>query len=290
MNTNAMHNALKQRLEHVLGSPVAKMTPLAGGCIGKVYRVELSDKSTLVAKVADGTGVTLEEEGFMLRYLKRHSTLPVPRVLHSSDKLLLIEFVEGDSHFSAGAEYHAAELLAALHSIRGEKFGFERDTLIGNLPQPNPPYDSWIDFFREQRLFYMAREAARVGRLPTAFLRRLERFAARLGDWLAEPEYPSLIHGDVWTTNVLAAGDRVTAFIDPAIYYAHPEIELAFTTLFNTFGAAFFRRYHELCPIAPGFFEERRDIYNLYPLLTHVRIFGGGYVSSVDTILRRFGF
>jgi fructosamine-3-kinase len=286
----SMKTLLQAHLTKILDVTPTRIIPLSGGCIGEVYRVDLPDKTRLVAKVADGTGVTLEEEGFMLRYLQEHSSLPVPRVIHSSDKLLLMEFIEGDSHFSAGAEVHAAALLAALHSIRGEKFGFERDTLIGNLPQPNPGYDSWIDFFREQRLFYMAGEAAHVGRLPSGFLRRVERFAVRLGDWLAEPEYPSLIHGDVWTTNVLAAGDRITAFIDPAIYYAHPEIELAFTTLFNTFGTAFFRRYHELRPIAPGFFEERRDIYNLYPLLTHVRIFGGGYVASVDSILRRFDF
>jgi fructosamine-3-kinase len=201
-----------------------------------------------------------------------------------------MEHIEGESRFSESAQRHAAELLATLHNISGAYFGFERDTLIGGLHQPNPRCDSWIDFFRDQRLFYMAGEAARVGRLPGHFLRRLEQFANHLGDWLSEPEYPALIHGDVWTTNVLASGGHITGFLDPAIYYAHPEIELAFITLFNTFDAAFFRRYSELRPIAPAFFETRRDIYNLYPLLVHVRLFGGGYVASVDAILRRFSF
>jgi fructosamine-3-kinase len=98
-----------------------------------------------------------------------------------------------------------------------------------------------------------------------------------------------LIHGDIWTTNVLAHQDKITAFIDPAIYYAHAEMELAYITLFNTFGTAFFQQYHALRPIEPGFFEERRDIYNLYPLLVHVRLFGGGYVGSVAQILDHFG-
>lgn len=285
-----MHTSLQAHLTTILGLAPIRITPLSGGCIAEVYRVDLPDKTALVAKVADGTGVTLEPEGFMLRYLKEHSSLPVPAVIHSSDTLLLMEFVKGDSRFSDEAQRHAAELLAALHGIQGEKFGFERDTLIGGLPQPNPQYDSWIDFFRDQRLFYMAREAARVGRLPADFLSRLEQFAARLRDWLSEPEQPALIHGDMWTTNILASGGRITGFLDPAVYYAHPEIELAFITLFNTFGTAFFRRYDELRPIAPGFFETRRDIYNLYPLLVHVRLFGGGYVSSVDAILRRFGY
>jgi fructosamine-3-kinase len=177
-----------------------------------------------------------------------------------------------------------------LHNVRGDHFGFERDTLIGGLHQPNPRTTSWIDFFRDQRLFYMADEAARVDQLPGHFLHRLDQFAAHLGDWLSEPVHPSLIHGDAWTTNILASGGRITGFLDPAIYYAHPEIELAFMTLFNTFGTAFFRRYNELRPIQAGFFETRCDIYNLYPLLVHVRLFGGNYVASVDSILRRFGF
>lgn len=88
---------------------------------------------------------------------------------------------------------------------------------------------------------------------------------------------------------MLAENGRITAFLDPAIYYAHPEIELAFTTLFGTFDHAFFSRYHEKRPIAPDFFEARRDIYNLYPLLVHVRLFGGSYVHSVTRILEQFG-
>jgi fructosamine-3-kinase len=285
-----MHKLLQAQIEQATGSAPSRITPLIGGCIGEVYRVDLPDRTALVAKVADGTGVTLEPEGFMLNYLKGHSRLPVPAVIHSTDTLLLMEFIEGDSQFSALAEHHAAELLADLHSVRGDYFGFERDTLIGGLHQPNPKYDSWIEFFRDQRLFYMAGEAAKVGRLPGHFLSRLEKFGARLGDWLDEPEHPSLIHGDAWTTNILASHERITGFLDPAIYYAHPEIELAFTTLFNTFSMTFFQRYHEIRRIEPGFFETRRDIYNLYPLLVHVRLFGGGYVGSVDRVLGRFGF
>lgn len=112
----------------------------------------------------------------MLHYLAQHSHLPVPKVLHSGDTLLLMEFIEGDSLFNDEAEHRAAKLLAELHTVRGSSFGLERDTLIGGLYQPNPAYSSWIDFFREQRLFYMAGEAVRVGRLPGNMLPRLEAF------------------------------------------------------------------------------------------------------------------
>jgi fructosamine-3-kinase len=226
----------------------------------------------------------------MLRYLREKSDLPVPEVYHSSPRLLIMAFLEGDSRFPPAAQAHAAELLADLHGRSAPAFGLERHTLIGGLLQPNPWYERWIPFFREQRLLHMAREAEEAGRLPRAVRQRVETFASKLERWLAEPEQPALIHGDVWTTNLLAAGDRITGFVDPAIYYAHPEIELAFTTLFGTFGEPFFERYRQLRSLPQGFFEERRHIYNLYPLLVHVRLFGGTYVNSVDQTLRRFGF
>ncbi|MBA3873957.1 MAG: fructosamine kinase family protein [Anaerolineae bacterium] len=281
---------LESLIIEILHEKPINIQALSGGCIGEVYRVELAGGRSIVAKVADGSGATLAVEGYMLRYLREHSRLPVPEVYHSADTLLLMEFIEGESELDAGAQEHAAELLADLHGLRGETFGLERDTVIGGLHQPNKSTDRWIPFFREQRLLYMAYEAARVGRLPVAVLERVEKFATQLDKWLIEPDYPALIHGDMWTTNILAEDNAITGFLDPAIYYAHPEMELAFSTLFGTFSQPFFTRYHQLRPIAAGFFETRRDIYNLYPLLVHVRLFGGGYVGAVDQILRKYKF
>ncbi len=280
---------LDDQIEQALGQRPVRHKALSGGCIGSVYRVWLADGTSLVAKVADGSGATLDAEGYMLRYLRDHSALPVPEVLFSAPTLLLMTFIAGHSLLDERAEQHAADLLADLHGVRGTAFGLERDTLIGGLHQPNAPSPEWIPFFRDQRLLYMGREALRVGRLPAGVFSRLEHLGQRLTRWLDEPDDPGLIHGDMWTTNILAQEGRITGFIDPAVYYAHPEIELAFSTLFNTFGQAFFERYHERRPIEPGFFEARRDLYNLYPLLVHVRLFGGGYVRSVENILSRFG-
>lgn len=262
---------------------------MGGGCIGEVYRVDLTDGTPLVAKVDREGESHLEREAYMLRYLRENSNLPVPEVFHGSDTLLLMEFVEGSSRFSAGAERHAAELLAALHGITAEAYGHERDTLIGSLDQPNPWTESWVEFFREQRLLYLARVAHGSDRLPREDLEKLDDLAERLDEYLEEPGRPSLIHGDVWSANVLARGDRISAFLDPAIYHADPEVELAFISLFHSFGDAFFERYAEIRGISDGFFEVRRDLYNLYPLLVHVYFFGGGYLGSVRRILRRFG-
>lgn len=281
---------MKLQLETILGQPVKRLSALSGGCVGEVYRVWLENGNSVVAKVDQRRNAVLEIEGFMLQYLRDHSSLPVPAVMYSSPNVLIMEYIEGGSTFPVAAERHAAELLAALHTVKAEQFGLEQDTLIGGLHQPNPWTASWIEFFRDQRLLFMGREALQSGQLPRTVFSRLEKFAERLDEWIEEPDHPSLIHGDVWTTNVLSHQGRITGFIDPAIYYGHPEIELAFTTLFHTFGQAFFTRYQELKPIKPGFFEIRRDLYNLYPLLVHVRLFGGGYVGSVSGILSRIGF
>ncbi len=261
---------------------------MGGGCIGEVYKVELEDGSPLVAKVDRKGESHLGREAYMLRYLREKSELPVPEVYHGSETLLLMEFVEGSSRFSEGAERHAAELLAVLHGITAGSYGHERDTLIGSLDQPNPPTPSWAEFFREHRLLYMARVAHEAGRLPGGDLERVERLAGRVDDLIGDPNPPALIHGDVWSANVLAAGDRITAFLDPALYYADPEIELAFISLFNSFGAVFLERYAEIRGIDRAFFETRRDLYNLYPLLAHVYYFGGGYLGSVRSTLDRF--
>ena len=172
----------------------------------------------------------------------------------------------------------------------GTPYGHERDTLIGALAQPNQPGGSWVSFFRDYRLLEMAKRAYEEGKLSSNVVSRIERLAADLPQFLPEPDRPALIHGDLWTNNILCKDGRVVGLIDPAIYFAHHEIELAYATLFNSLGEPFLRAYNAIRPIAPEFFETRRDIYNLYPLLSHVRHFGGGYVNSVDLTLQRFGY
>jgi fructosamine-3-kinase len=280
---------LVEDVERHIGERLLSVRAMGGGCIGEVYRVELAEGTTLVAKVDREGESYLDREAYMLRYLRRRSELPIPEVFYGSETLLLMEFIEGSSRFSEGAERHAAELLAALHGVTAEAYGHERDTLIGSLDQPNPWTESWVEFFRDHRLLYLANVAHGAGRLPGKDLEKVQRLAERLDEYLDQPEQPSLIHGDVWSANVLAEGDRITAFLDPAIYHADPEIELSFISLFNSFGCAFFERYKEIRGIRDGFFEERRELYNLYPLLVHVYFFGGGYLDSVRATLRRFG-
>ena len=276
-------------VEVSLGERLKSVRPMGGGCMGEVYRIELEDGTPLVAKVDREGESHLEREAYMLRYLREKSDLPVPEVYHGCETLLLMEFVEGSSRFSEGAERHAAELLAALHSITADAYGHERNTLIGSLDQPNPWTGSWTEFFRDQRLLYVARVAYDAGRLPVEEVRRLERLSGRLDEIIEQPNPPALIHGDVWSANVLASDNRITAFLDPALYYADPEMELSFISLFDSFGAAFFERYEEIRGLDKRFYETRRDLYSLYPLLVHVYFFGGAYLQSIRNTLDRLG-
>lgn len=279
--------AFETELADVLGSQPTQLTELDGGQIGTVHRVELADGRTVVAKTGD---TPLAVEGRMLRYLAAETELPVPTVYYANDDLLILEFVSGDSTFSQSVERDAAEYLAKLHETAGPAFGFPFDTLTGSVRQPNPWTDSWVEFYRTHRVEYMAELARESGTLPNALAERVTEFASTLDAILEEPDAPGLVHGDVWTQNVLAGEDSVRAFLDPATYFAHPEVELAYVDWTDTFGTAFFERYRERRGISPGFFEERRDAYVVYPLLTHVYYFGEKYCAELDRTLTRLGY
>lgn len=285
---------LRTKLETKLGSRIvdARSLPVGFGLTG--FAIYLADGRRLAVKARQGSGSersSLELEAYMLGELERLSELPVPHVHHADPDLLVMDFIETDgSGITASVERHAGELIAKLHATKRERFGYPRDTLIGPLHQPNQEASAWIPFFRDRRLLFMAREAHRESRLPSTMLRRIERFAERIEDYLIEPAFPSLLHGDLWTGNVLVRRERIAGFVDPAIYCGAHEIELAFATLFGTFGDAFFESYVSSMPLESDFHELRADIYNLYPRLVHVRLFGSGYVAGIDATLTRLGF
>ena len=272
----------------LLGHPVASERFLATGTSGsgaRLTHLTLNDGRELVAKQGRGLGV----EAYMLRLLSARSDLPVPTIWYDTDDLLIMDYLDGTGRLTPNAEEQAADAVAALHGIEADRYGLECETIIGALPQPNPQMADWRTFFAEARLMYMGEHAVREGRLDTATLSRLEAICSRLDELIPDPAPPTLIHGDLWGGNVLVGPGGLSGFIDPAVYHADPEIELAFSTLFNTFGDVFFARYNEHRPIKPGFWEVRRDLYNLYPLLVHVRLFGGGYAGQVTAILDRLG-
>ncbi len=278
---------IRTQIESKAGDPVVDVRNFANGNNTALYLIDTQSGDRLVAKVATGKGAKLDLEGWMLKYLARHSSLPVPDVIFCAPEILVMTHVPDCNALSAEAERQAAEAIAALHSVTAPRYGLERDTQIGPLHQPNTQEDDWLTFFREHRLLYMAGAALEEGKIDTGLMRQIERLAGRMADFIETPARPALLHGDLWGGNVLATPEKLQGFIDPAIYYGDPEIELAFSTLFGTFGDAFFNRYNEIIPLRPGFFEVRRDLYNLYPLLVHVRIFGAAYVPAIQQTVKR---
>lgn len=284
-------SSLDDHLEELLGARPSSLAPLHTSDWAEVICAEMPGGEKYAVKLSrDMTAGMSETEARMLRYLAANSALPVPDVIAASPRALVLEYVEGGDTLDAAAERDAARHMALLHDLSAPEFGLEFDTLFGSAHQPNACCASWIEFFRDRRLLYMAGLASRAGRLEDAMLGRVKELADKLEDLIEEPTAPSLLHGDLWQGNLLVRGGRIAAFIDPAIYYGHAEMDLAFSTLFGTLSEPFFDAYQEQRPIAAGFFEQRRDLYNLWPLLGHVLFFGGSYLGQVDAILRRHNF
>lgn len=277
--------ALQAEIEKALKRKVLSIAPLSAANLAQIYRVGLEGGLNCVAKVAERG---LDTEAFMLEYLKSHSQLPVPKIYYSNEHVIIMDFIE--THYSADdkAQRHAGELLGALHQISAPTYGFERDTLIGGMRQPNAQTTDWLMFFSEHRLLYMAKGALDEKRVDAKFMKLVEKLAAKLPTYIKKPNPPALLHGDIWSGNVLFGRGRIAAFLDPAIYFGDAEIELAAIRLFNSLSDSFFGRYNEVNPIQPGFFEERADIYSLYPLLVHTRLFGTTYARKALRILEKF--
>jgi len=278
---------LRNRIEEKAGESVVDLRPFASGNNASLYLIDLKSGQRLVAKVARHPDAQLDLEGWMLKYLKANSRLPVPQVVWVEKSLLVMTYLGNSNVIDVGAEREAAELLAELHSVRAPYYGLEKDTLIGPLHQPNAPGKDWVAFFRDHRLLHMAKAAYEEKRIDEDLMRMIEKLAGKLDRYIDSSAPPSLLHGDLWGGNIMTLPGKITGFIDPAIYYGDPEIELAFSTLFGTFGERFFKRYGEIRPIREGFFETRRDLYNLYPLLVHARLFGRSYAQSVQQIVQR---
>ena len=163
------------------------------------------------------------------------------------------------------------------------RYGFTDDNYIGAGKQVNAVRDGWIPFFRECRLEVQFHRA--IHYFSSSDRKAMQSLLDHLDDYLEEPDRPSLLHGDLWGGNFVTGPDGQAWLIDPAVYVGHAEADLAMTELFGGFSPAFYDAYREVAGPMPGY-ADRRDIYNLYHLLNHLNLFGGGYYSSVMRIVR----
>lgn len=216
-------------------------------------------------------------EAAMLRAISNAGCL-VPEVICADDDLLIMSRLPDTSATEAGWRAGGAAI-AWLHSVRSGRFGWDESTTFGEAPCPAPLRDDWPVFWAEARL--MAWPEA----LPTDIARRVERLAGRIAARLDHAPEPRLLHGDLWSGNVLFDGDRFSGLIDPACYFGDLEVDLAMLTLFGAPPPAFWDAYG---PLAEGW-RERRPLYQLWPALVHLRLFGSGYRGMVERLLDVLG-
>ena len=272
--------SLEREVARVTGRAVAALRRVGGGDINDAYRVEFDDGGSAFVKTrADAPAGEYEAEAAALRWLGEPGGVSVPGVLGASDELLALEWLEESGAGDAAAFGRG---LAIVHGAGAERFGGTGPLRIGRLTLPNGPLDDWPQFYAERRL----RPLIEPARLSAAGTRAVEAVCDRIADLAGPPEPPARLHGDLWSGNVLWSDGRPFV-IDPIAYGGHREIDLAMLQLFGSPGPGFFAAYEDVAPLADGW-RDRIPLYQLFPLLVHAALFGGGYAASVERAARKY--
>jgi fructosamine-3-kinase len=299
--------SLKSKIEQDLAKArgqdvrISTFSHLGGGCINQAHRIELTTGERYFVKWSNNAPSDIfEKEAYGLRVLKNATSLRVPEpiVFSPPDErgpgfLILEDLLDGDSlrkFVNKEKDFHTilGHGLAELHRARGPAFGFDHDNYIGSTLQPNSWSQSWVEFFRVHRLEHIIKLLSRTRKLAREHLPQINRFLCRLDVYLGDSQIvPSLVHGDLWGGNVMGDSNGMPALIDPAVYYGHREVDIAMTTLFGGFTKRFYEAYNEVFPLSNEF-ETRKEIYNLYHVLNHALLFGGGYLTQALTTIKRF--
>ena len=278
--------------EQKLGARVTSSTALRGGDINSAFRLTLSDGRSVFLKTNDharAPSALFACEAAGLEWLRESNTLTIPRVLAVSPAgepgpgFLVLEFIASGPKVRDFDE-RLGRGLAALHRFGAPWFGFHHHNFIGSLEQPNDPRPTWASFYREQRLEPQLRRAVDRGRVDAALSAEFSVLFARLDSLVGALEPPSRLHGDLWGGNLHVDERGLPCLIDPATYGGHREIDLAMMRLFGGFAPRVFDAYAEAWPLSPGHIA-RVHLYQLYPLLVHVNLFGGSYAASVRRAL-----
>ncbi len=285
--------ALEEALRYALGSALKRTRRLAGGDINDAFEVELMSGVRVFLKTNSSAPASMfPAEAHGLEWLRSAHALRIPEVLAVSNGyerepcFLVLEFLEPGRRRS-DFDAQLGRGLAQLHRCGASRFGLDRDNFIGSLPQRNSANDSWAEFFWSERLEPQLSRAVAAGQATSRLRAGFERLEGKLKQLVGPDEPIARLHGDLWGGNLHVDEQGTACLIDPAAYGGHREVDLAMMRLFGGFNEGVFRAYHEAWPLSPGS-AERIALYQLYPLMVHVNLFGGGYVESVERNLARY--
>jgi len=278
--------AITKHISETSGQPfsVGGRHNVGGGCINNSAVLQDGTRRYFVKTNDAARAGMFEAEAEGLREIARTRTVRVPQPLcwgkAGGAAYLVLEYLELGGTDSRSLEQLGRQL-AQMHRATRDRFGWHIDNTIGSTPQLNTSASDWIEFWRRHRLGYQLDLAARHGR---NLMNKGERLMTGLEKFFRDYRpAPSLLHGDLWGGNVGSVGDQPVIF-DPAVYYGDREADLAMTELFGGFSARFYQAYQETWPLDPGY-KVRKTLYNLYHVLNHFNLFGGGYGSQAERMI-----
>ena len=280
---------IAQRAEELLGLSVVATSPVAGGDIATATRLRLSSGQTALMKTLPHSPPGFfEAEATGLRWLAEVANgVSVPDVLGADSDCVILAWVEPSAKTPVEAAATFGQQLAATHAAGADGWGLDHDGFIGNLPMPNTTAGSWAEFYAVRRVLPYLKLARDRGAITDADAASVEAVVGRLTVLLPD-ETPARLHGDLWNGNCLWGHDGAIHVIDPAAYGGHREVDLAMLHLFGlTHLPRVVAAYDEVSPLADGW-EDRLGLHQLFPLLVHACMFGGGYGARAGVVAARY--
>lgn len=286
-----MWSTIAQEITHVTGQPfeIRDRRSIGGGSINQAYRITDGGRDYFLKLNRAVQYAMFEAEALGLKEMADSQTIRVPRPIcwgtADSSAYIVMEYLPlGGS--SPDSWYRMGQDLAAMHRVTSDReFGWRQDNTIGDTPQKNTWTSDWLSFYQEHRLSYQFQLANRRGNFP----RQAELLTALPQLLSGHDPKPSLVHGDLWSGNAAVMVDGTPVILDPATYYGDREVDIAMTELFGRFPQAFYEGYNATYPLESGY-EKRKTLYNLYHVINHFNLFGGGYGfqanAMIDDLLR----
>ncbi|WP_413168358.1 fructosamine kinase family protein [Capilliphycus salinus ALCB114379] len=273
---------------------VSDSRSVGGGCINQGYRLTDGDRSYFIKLNKASEIGMFEAEALGVKQMWETDTIRVPKPIcwgtEGNSAYIVMEWVEMGGRSNTEAMKEMGRKLAMMHqwspgdNYPGKhQFGWEINNTIGSTPQINTWTENWAEFWATHRIGYQVKLAKRRG----GQFEQAEVLIEKIPELLADHQpKPSLVHGDLWGGNASVTAEGEPVIFDPATYYGDREVDLAMTELFGSFSGAFYQGYNEVFPVDPGY-ERRKTLYNLYHILNHFNLFGGGYGSQANRMIQQ---